>query len=283
MEPALHAAATSAVPPTPREWVAQVPGPILRDITRGALASIAGGVLVGGLGGRLVMRAATLLDPDATGRITENGNRIGDITVGGTLALIFFGGMFSGLIAAVTWTAVSPWLPNTGVRRGLWTALVAMAVAGFLLVEADNPDFRILDADAIVITMLLGLIAVFGFTLSLLDERLERRLPRVTPTRLGLAVAYLGPVLFGAVFVLPAAVGTYFSPDFCFCARPAVPVGAALAMAGAATVVWWVLRARRVSEPPAWLTVIGRVALVAAVALGSLRLAEEIIEIVALP
>jgi ATP-binding cassette subfamily F protein 3 len=37
------------------------------------------GLLVAGLGGRLVMRAAALLEPSAIGRFTENGNQIGEI------------------------------------------------------------------------------------------------------------------------------------------------------------------------------------------------------------
>ena len=66
-------------------------GEVLRDIARGGISGVAAGIVVSGLGGRLVMRIAALLHPDAVGALTENGNRIGDITVGGTLSLVLFG------------------------------------------------------------------------------------------------------------------------------------------------------------------------------------------------
>ena len=66
-------------------------GEMLRDIARGGISGAIVGVVVGGLGGRLMMRLAAILHPDAVGALTENGNRIGDITMGGTLFLVLFG------------------------------------------------------------------------------------------------------------------------------------------------------------------------------------------------
>jgi len=45
-----------------------------RDITRGGLAGLIVGVLLAGIGGRVVMRLAALLVPAADGAFTENGN-----------------------------------------------------------------------------------------------------------------------------------------------------------------------------------------------------------------
>ncbi len=39
----------------------------------------------------MVMLASRLIHPDAVGRITENGNRIGEFTLEGTIGLILFG------------------------------------------------------------------------------------------------------------------------------------------------------------------------------------------------
>jgi hypothetical protein len=60
-------------------------GEVLRDIARGGIAGALVGIVVGGLGARLAMRLAAILHPDAVGALTENGNRIGDVTMGGTL------------------------------------------------------------------------------------------------------------------------------------------------------------------------------------------------------
>ncbi|HET7726368.1 MAG TPA: hypothetical protein VFK54_03495 [Candidatus Limnocylindrales bacterium] len=277
MQPSPSSASTAATPNdvSAATWVAFTLGPLLREVVATALAGLVTGIVVLGLGGRLVMRAATLLDPGAIGRLTENGNRIGDITLGGTVALILFGGMFFGLGAAIVWTAIWRWLPQQPIRRALVAMPVAVAVSGFLLVEGDNPDFRILDLQPIVIGLLLGLIALFGAVLALVDAAFQRRLPAVRPERLRVAGGYALLVGLGAVLVLPFIVGFYFSADICFC-RPERPTGTAIAVAGGATIVAWLLRANgRDPRPPA-LVAVGRTAVVAAVVLGSLRVIEEI-------
>ena len=111
----------------------------LADIFRGilgvALAAAIAGTLVLGLGGRLVMRLAAALNPGATGRSTENGNVIGDITINGTVALVLFGGLLAGLAASVVWVAVAPWIPGRGVRRALLSVPIVIALGGLFLVD----------------------------------------------------------------------------------------------------------------------------------------------------
>lgn len=269
------ASAVSPSPVTMGAWVASALGPMLREIVAAALAGLVTGIVVLGIGGRLIMRAATLLDPAAIGRFTENGNRIGDITLAGTVALVLFGGMLFGLGAAIIWIALWRWLPQQPIRRALVAMPVAVATSGFLLVEGDNPDFRILDLQPIVIGLLLALIAAFAAALALVDGVLQRRLPQVRPERLRVAAGYALLVGLGAVLVLPLIVGLYFSADICFC-RPERPTGTAIAVAGGATVVAWILRARGRDPRPRALVAVGRTAVVAATLLGGLRLIEEI-------
>ena len=69
------------------------------------------------------MRLAALLVPDSVGAFTENGNRIGDITVGGTLALIVFIGLFFGAVAGSLWVVLRPWLPAARGARALASIL----------------------------------------------------------------------------------------------------------------------------------------------------------------
>ena len=92
-------------------------GDIARDMARGGLAGLAVGVVVGGLGGRVVMRLAALLVPDSAGRFTENGNQIGTITLAGSVGLIVFAGLVVGLAVGIVWVTVSPWIPGSGLRR----------------------------------------------------------------------------------------------------------------------------------------------------------------------
>lgn len=249
---------------------------VLRDAFRAALAAGVVGVVVLGIGGRIVMRLAAQLDPAATGRFTENGNRIGEITVEGTLALLLFGGLFSGLIGAIVWVAVAPWIPDRGLRRAVLVMPIAVALSSFMLVESVNPDFRILANDPVVIAMLLGLIAAFGFVLAMSDEWLDRVLPSVARTPPILAILYAVAVLAGAALIFPLVVGIYFSREVCGCGEPPVLLGLAVLAAGGATVVWWAVRTMGNSTPPKWLTIVGGLAVLAAVVFGSLRLATDV-------
>ncbi|HEY5651539.1 MAG TPA: hypothetical protein VIW46_08840, partial [Acidimicrobiia bacterium] len=58
------------------------------------------------------MFISRVLHPDAAGRITENGNRIGEFTVDGTIELIVFGGLLSGVVAGVVWVLIREWIPD---------------------------------------------------------------------------------------------------------------------------------------------------------------------------
>ncbi|MEO6207739.1 MAG: hypothetical protein ABIP77_07275, partial [Candidatus Limnocylindrales bacterium] len=97
-----------------------VPSPlheVLREITRGGLAGLIVGVVLAGVGGRLVMRLATLLVPSADGAFTENGNRIGDITLGGTLGIVIGLGLLFGAVSGSVWVTIRRWLPATRTAR----------------------------------------------------------------------------------------------------------------------------------------------------------------------
>jgi hypothetical protein len=49
---------------------------------------------------------------------SDNGNRIGEITVQGTLALLVFVGIFTGISGGIILALLSPWLTKQVARRG---------------------------------------------------------------------------------------------------------------------------------------------------------------------
>jgi len=249
---------------------------VLRDVTRTALAGIVTGILVLGVGGRVVMRLAAVIDPGSVGRFTENGNVIGTISADGSLAVILFGGLIGGVFGSIVWIAVSPWLPGHGLRRAVLAIPLTIALSGFLLVDSGNVDFRILDGDALVIALLLGLLGAFGFALALVDERLDRALPSVARTSSIRSVVYVTLVMFGAVSFLPGVVASYFGGEMGFAHRPSVLVGLAIGAAGLATVAWWIARANGRNRPPNALTFAGGAAVLAAFAFGTARVVEEV-------
>ena len=247
----------------------------LRDVTRSAITGGLLGVLVLGLGGRIAMRVAALLHPEAVGFTTQNGNAVGDITVAGTIAIVLFGGLLFGLIASVVWVAVGPWLPGRGWARGLVVAPVAVALSGVFLVERDNFDFGILGYDPLVIATLIGLIAAFGLVYPVVDEWLDRHLPPAGASGRVLTM-YAAPVVMGSVLILPIAVGFYFSRDVCRCSESSWPMGLAIVVAGFATVAWWLARAKGASRPPTITAIVGALAVVAGVGLGLVQLVGQV-------
>ena len=235
-------------------------GEILREIARGGIASLVVGLLVAGLGGRLAMRLAAILVPDAVGAFTENGNRIGDVTLSGSLGLIL-GGLFLGPFAGVVWVVVSPWIPGAGLARAILTVPIAIALGTLVLIREDNRDFRVLDHDPAVVAVLLGLIAIVGLSISLVDDWLDRRMPQAAPAPSRATPVYAVLSLVGAILVFPFVFISYFEPELRL-------VGLALVVVGLSTLAGWVIRHSGQARPRKRLTIVGRSALLAAVVFG---------------
>jgi hypothetical protein len=221
-------------------------GQLVRDIARGGIAGIIVGVFVAGLGGRVVMRVAALLHPNAVGMRTENGEVIGDVTLNGTMALLIFGGLGMGLVAGTIWVAVSPWLPSGRLVRALVTAVAAIALGTPLLVQATNPDFLVLQRDGLVVLLLVALVALVGFSMALVDGALDARLPPAFEGTRATA-AYLIVTMLGVALILPATVGILLvQREY----DASIRAGWAVAVSGTCTLIWWAMRAKGRSAPP---------------------------------
>ncbi len=241
-------------------------GEVLRDIARGGLSGLLVGVVGGGLGGRLVMRIAALLHPDAVGSFTENGNRIGDITLGGTLGLVLFG-LITCAIAGAVWVVVSPWIPGRTWVRALQTAGIAIAIGAPVLIIGRNPDFVILEHDPRVVALLVALVGAIGLSIALLDSWLERRLPHAITGQKRPATFYATVTLMGAVLVLPFVLLVFLTSDEY---RLPVRAGYALLVLGVCTAASWALRINGHRSAPRALAIAARGALAVAVILGVL-------------
>jgi len=213
------------------------------------------------------MRAAALLVPEAAGSFTENGNRIGEVTLSGTLGLVLAGGLFFGLFGAVVWVVVSPWIPGGWRTRAVLAMPVAISLTGVSLIQARNPDFQILRHDATAVVLLLALVALAGLTIAGFDRWLDRRLPAATASAPADAI-YLVLTLAGGGLIMPIVLVGYLGEER--------PLGLALVSVGVATLIQWSFRYQGRPSPPTWLVVAGRGSLFAAVVLGVLALAPDV-------
>jgi hypothetical protein len=136
------------------------------------------GLVVAGLGSRLAMRVLAVADPDAAGIFTENGNVVGEITLGGTTALIVFIGIPLGLAAGLIVFAVRRWLPTGQPWRSLAFSAVLLALLGRTVIDPDNIDFRLLSPTGLAIALFGLLFVVAGFSLPPLADHWGPGVPR---------------------------------------------------------------------------------------------------------
>lgn len=165
------------------------------DLGLAALAGVLSGIVVGGLLGRLAMRVSGAMSaPELIGVSTAAGNRVGDITLAGTLALVVFVGLPSGLAGGVLYRLVEPWLAVFGARRrGLVFGLGLLLVFGFTVLEPFNFDFRRFGAAPLNVALFAVLFPAFGVSLVWTLDRLEAAAKR--PGRRAVVVRVAGWVL----------------------------------------------------------------------------------------
>ena len=204
---------TNTEPFTGRAGVRRVLRAVAVTVDSGILA----GVLVLGLGGRLLMRILAATSDDAVqGRITDAEERVGEVTTGGTIGLVVFIGVFGGLMCAVGYRLVRRWLPARAWPAGLVAGVLLLGLAGRTtdLLDANNHDFEILSPAPLAVALAVALMLLFGVTLAAVHERLDRALPDLSTWSFGalsvapvvatllippVAAAIIIAVLFGAL------------------------------------------------------------------------------------
>lgn len=175
---------------------------LARSLAGCVAAGVVVGLLVAGLGSRVVMRILALADADARGTITENGNRVGDITVGGTLGLVVFVGIPSGVAAGLIVFLARRWLPPRLVWRGLALSLVLLALLGGTVLDADNVDFRLLQPVGLAVALFGALFFLAGSALATLADRWGPGVPAFFLRR---GVTVVGAIILAAVVGLGLA------------------------------------------------------------------------------
>jgi hypothetical protein len=162
------------------------------------------GALVGGIGSRLVMRLAALAAPEVRGAVTENGNVVGDITIGGTIGLMLSVGVGSAIFGAGAYTVIGPWLPRSILARGLVLGGFLLALMGSTVVDPGNADFVILGDRVLNVAMFSALFIVFGLVASGAVAILEGRVPlspALSPRMWALTVLCTLPIVPGMIGV----------------------------------------------------------------------------------
>jgi hypothetical protein len=170
---------------------------LMREVGVAALAGALAGVLVGGLGSRVAMRISGAMSDQARVGLatTDNGNILGDITVGGTFALVIFAGLIPGVLAGIFYAAARPWLRPLGRWAGLAFGLALLAAMGSLVLDPFNIDFRKFGVPIVNVALFALLFPLFGIAQMYLADAIERGMPRTAAWEIptfGVAALFVG-------------------------------------------------------------------------------------------
>jgi hypothetical protein len=215
---------------------------LVRHIAVGGIAGLVVGVVVGGGGGRLFMRIAGAVARDtAQGATTEAGFRVGEVTFGGTVALILFIGVLVGVIGAALYLIFRPWLSWAGRWRGVAFGVLLFAATSATsdVMNPDNPDFFILDNSLLLVVLIVALFVVFGVALDAVFGFIDARLPGEEEGWRAVGVIYATVSGIGIILVAGLPFALFVGDSSCSCGPPVV-ASWSLAIAGIGTVVWWV-------------------------------------------
>ncbi len=252
-----------------------------------AIAGMAAGVVVGGIGARIAMRVSAEMyareHPNFIILTESSGNRVGEFTWSGTFDLLGEAMAF-GLVGGLFYLVARRWLPKSSRLTGLIFGMLLLLLAGAMILSADNRDFTRLGSPVVNVAMFGSLFVLFGLAVA----PLSRWIGRFAIVRKGRwsAIGRWSLGLIGVVGMLAilamVAIGLFLLAD---ASRRAVDGGVGLTEAAAITTVVAVLVVLPLCRailaaidsgifPPghafrAAFDLVGRLALAVAVVLGS--------------
>jgi hypothetical protein len=131
------------------------------------VAGVPVGILVIGLGSRLAMFVLRVTSPGyVVGMESDDGFEIGRITLSGSYQLLSLGAAV-GVIGALGYVAVAPWLIGPGWFRRFTVGLTAGALVGSMVIVPGGIDFTFLEPTWLAVALFVGLPVVSGILLTL--------------------------------------------------------------------------------------------------------------------
>jgi hypothetical protein len=149
-------------------WIA-----LARHLGLAVLSGSIAGVLVGGVLGRIAMRITGFAaGPALVGVSTANGERVGEITFGGSLAVLIFVGLPFGVVGGILYAIVEPWLRRARPWHGLGFGVALLLATGSLVLDPSNFDFTRFGPPLLNVAMFAALFVIFGVTIAWLFDAL---------------------------------------------------------------------------------------------------------------
>jgi hypothetical protein len=162
------------------------------------------GLVVAGGGGRLAMRLIALADDrEDFGLSTEGGDTVGEVTLEGTL-FVLFTGLVLGTVGAFLYLALRRWLPGRPLLRSLSFALIILGFGLTATVNGNDADFEFVNTVVSILSFATVLL-VYGMLVPTFIDRLAPHRPSLSRWGRGVAAALIVvSVVAGAVAVRDA-------------------------------------------------------------------------------
>ena len=143
------------------------------------------GLVVAGAGSRLAMRLIAVADDrEDFGLPTEGGDVVGEVTLDGTL-FVLFNGLAQGIVGALLYLALRRWLPERPFARALVFALIVLGIGLTAIVNGNDADFEFVNTAVSVLSFACVLLA-YGLLVPILIDRFSP--PTVSGSRWGRGV-----------------------------------------------------------------------------------------------
>ncbi|HEX2027901.1 MAG TPA: hypothetical protein VHF25_07875 [Nitriliruptorales bacterium] len=161
---------------------------------RTVAAAVSAGAIVGfvinGWGSRLAMMLLARKNPQVTGRVSDDGFRMGQFVLADTMGLVLLGTIL-GVVGGLLYLVIrplrfgAPWFQHLALFVG------PAVVVGSMLVHTDGIDFHVLDPPALAIALFVALPGIFALAVALLTDRWLRDGSWFRTSRIGSVVPVL--------------------------------------------------------------------------------------------
>jgi ABC-type transport system involved in cytochrome c biogenesis permease subunit len=171
---------------------------VLRSVAAALGVGAVVGLVVAGGGARLAMGLIALADDrEDFGAITGSGAFVGEITFGGTVAVLATG-MALGIVGALVYLALRSWLPARARYRSLVFVVIVLGLGLFVTIDGNQGDFVFLNT-AVSIASFAAVLLLYALVVPPLIDRLAPRTVRRSPWAHGVVAAVLAlSLLVGA-------------------------------------------------------------------------------------
>jgi hypothetical protein len=181
----------------------------LRGLAIAVVAGFWAGALVTGPAIRLIMRLLAMTGGDtAQGRLTEANEVVGEVNVGGTIALVLFGGVLPGLLSGVIYVLGRRLLPG-GRLGGVTFGLLHLVVLATRLdpLRPGNPDFDLVGPGWLSVAAFALAAVAHGMAVAAFADRYSASLPPAAPATRGAWAVAVAPLALPALLVLASVSG----------------------------------------------------------------------------